>query len=163
MYEEPYYGCAGGCARCPRRGRCGASRPADNPAAADAGSAAPKLSDHATLEDFLQANPGQGVVRIQAFRGEQSIPVENVRVVISHQLDGKAHVFFQGSTDASGLIDPIALPAPKAEEPSPETPPAYASYRLQAEHPAFWPLDTTVDVYDGLKTVQPVALRLRLE
>ncbi|MCI8525519.1 MAG: hypothetical protein HFF17_06270 [Oscillospiraceae bacterium] len=181
MYQEPYYGCSGGCANCPRRSGCLAAQrpqaavpapaadpdtqmPPDNVAAAEAGNTVSGGAADASLDAFLQANPGEGVVRIQAFRGDQSIPVENVRVVISRTLGGKAHVFFRGDTNASGIIDPIVLPAPaRAGSLHPGVPHPYATYDLRAEHAGFLPLETTVDVYPNIKTVQPVTMRLRLE
>ena len=190
MYSEPYYGCAGGCANCPRRSRCmawqaqtaldaaadtaaaalaaetaaQADAAADNDGAAAIGDTRPDAAEDATLSSFLQANPDEGTLRVQVFRGDQSIPVENVRVVISRRLGGQDHVFFQGSTNASGIIDPIVLPVPsRTLSLRPGEPHPYATYDLRAAHPQFQPLETTVDVYQGVKTVQPIQLRLRME
>lgn len=73
-------------------------------------------ADEPELNEFLAENPDQGILRIQAFRGNQAIPVENVHVVISRPMDGGNHIFFEGDTDSSGLIDPIPLPGANREQ-----------------------------------------------
>lgn len=157
MYQEPYYGCGNGCANCPRRAACTAA-PSQSPAAADAAPAA-----DGSLDAFLRANPDTGTVRIQAFRGNQAIPVENVRITVSRRIGDQDHTFFVGTTDASGILDPIALPAPsRALSQAPGDPRPYAVYDLRAEHPLFAPLVTTVEVFQNVKTVQPVQLRLKM-
>ena len=94
MPTESYYPCSAGCANCPRRQQCAVSSP---------------------LEVFLQENPYRGLLRIQAFRGPQTFPVQGVAVTVSHAFsDGSEYVFFTGTTDESGIIDAISLrrPAP---------------------------------------------------
>ena len=63
------------------------------------------------LTAFLQENHQRGVLRIQAFRGQQSIPMEGVRVSVSRPMDERLFLFFEDRTDASGIIDSIVLPA----------------------------------------------------
>lgn len=116
------------------------------------------------LTAFLQENHQRGVLRLQAFRGQQSIPMEGVRVSVSRPMDERLFLFFEGRTDASGIIDSIVLPAPpRGQSLSPGQPDPSATYRLHAELPQYLPLDTTVDIYEGVKTVQPIQLRLRME
>ena len=152
MNMEPYYGCSGGCAHCPRMRQCqGTGTPAEVPAQEPG-----KMS----LEQFLRENPDQGILRIQAFRGPQSIPVEGVKVTVSRQLDGGEHVFFAGTTDNSGLIDPIVLPAPaRSQSLRPDDANPSATYTVRAEHPQFQPQEITVNLYQGIKTVQPLQLK----
>ena len=116
------------------------------------------------LTAFLQENHQQGALRIQAFRGQQSIPMEGVRVSVSRVMDDRLFLFYEGRTDASGIIDSIVLPAPPRDQSlHPGELDPSASYRLHAELPQYLPLDTNVDIYEGVKTVQPIQLRLRLE
>lgn len=149
MQTNSYYGCSGGCANCPRMRQCQAAAQAVQPAG------------ETPLEAFLRANPDQGVLRVQAFRGPQSIPMENVRVTVSRQLGDEDHVFFEGTTDRSGLIDPIRLPAPsRSQSLSPGDANPSATYTVRAELPGYVPQETVVDIYQGIKTVQPVQLRM---
>ena len=159
MHQE-YYGCSGGCRNCPRMRQCmQAAVPAMVVAEAPA-----QPADEPELNEFLAENPDQGILRIQAFRGNQAIPVENVHVVISRPMDGGTHIFFEGDTDCSGLIDPIPLPAPNREQSlHPGALHPFASYEMRAEHPQFLPQSTTVDLYQDIKTVQPVQQQLRTE
>lgn len=115
----------------------------------------------AGLSEFLAENSGTGTLRIQAFRADQAVPLPSVKITISKELDGTPQVFFQGVTDASGVLDGITLPAPprsESQEPGQEDP--YATYLLRAELAPFAPLETPVDVFQGIKTVQPVQLYL---
>ena len=143
MQEETFRGCSGGCANCPRMQQCMASQ--------------------TPLEAFLRANPDRGILRIQAFRGPQSIPVEGVKVTVRRDFDdGTSHVFYEGTTDESGLIDPIALPAPdRSQSLSPGDANPSATYLVRAEHPDFETVDATVDLYPGIKTVQPIQQQLK--
>ena len=143
MQEETFRGCSGGCANCPRMQQC--------------------MAAETPLQAFLRINPDRGVLRIQAFRGPQSIPVEGVHVTVSRDFDdGSSHIFYEGDTDESGLIDPITLPAPdRSQSLSPGDANPSATYTVRAEHPDFQPVEATVDLYQGIKTVQPIQLRLK--
>ena len=81
--------CSGGCANCPRRKQCAAApqpveptAPAAPPTTPTTPPAAPTApsSENAALEDFLKENPSRSVLRVQAFRGNQAIPVQGVDV-----------------------------------------------------------------------------------
>ena len=167
--------CSGGCANCPRRKQCAAAAPQPvepttpaapptTPATPPAAPVAPS-SENAALEDFLKENPSHGVLRVQAFRGNQAIPVKGVDVTVSRRLrDGTNYVFYTGTTDESGLVDAIALPAPERQQSvEPGEPHPDAAYQLVACHPEFETVTATVNIFPGIKTVQPVQLQLREE
>ena len=141
MPTESYYPCSAGCANCPRRRQCAVSSP---------------------LEVFLQENPYRGLLRIQAFRGPQTFPVQGVAVTVSHAFsDGSEYVFFTGTTDESGIIDAISLPAPaRANSMSPDQPNPDAVYIVRAQADGFVPMEALVDIFQDIQTVQPVQLRL---
>ena len=165
--------CSGGCANCPRRKQCAAAAPQPvepttpaapptTPATPPAAPVAPS-SENAALEDFLKENPSRGVLRVQAFRGNQAIPVKGVDVTVSRRLrDGTNYVFYTGTTDESGLVDAIALPASERQQSvEPGEPHPDAAYQLVARHPEFETVTATVNIFPGIKTVQPVQLQLR--
>ena len=124
-----------------------------------------ELLENAALEDFLKENPSRSVLRVQAFRGNQAIPVQGVDVTVSRKLrDGTNYVFYTGTTDESGLVDAIALPAPERQQSvEPGEPHPDAAYQLVARHPEFETVTATVNIFPGIKTVQPVQLQLREE
>ena len=166
MNNETYYGCSGGCRNCPRLRQCKAAARTAVPAMAetDSGTVWEPTHEPAGLSEFLSENPEHGILRIQAFRGDQAIPLPNVHITVYKELDGQTHTFFEGDTDESGLIDGIRLPAPaRSGSTHPGASDPYATYRLAAEHPQFQPLNTTVDIFQNIKTVQPVQLQLRTE
>ena len=116
------------------------------------------------LAEFLTENSQTGVLRIQAYRAEQALPLPNVKITVSKVLDGQPQVFFQGVTDVSGVLDGITLPAPprlESQEPGQQDP--YATYLLRAELVSFQTMEVPVDVFQGIKTVQPVQLYLGRE
>lgn len=65
-----------------------------------------------TYQEFLNQNPAKGTLKIQAFTARQALPVPGVHVIVSKRIGDENHVFFEGTTDESGLIDDITLPAP---------------------------------------------------
>ncbi|MFI3313793.1 MAG: hypothetical protein R3Y62_07885 [Eubacteriales bacterium] len=116
------------------------------------------------LETFLENHPRAGTLRIQAFRGNQVMPVPGVDVTVSRDFDGKTKVFFRGKTNESGIIDPILLPGAKPGETlAPEGAQSTATYSMTATHPDYETLVTVVDIFQDIKTVQPVALHLNME
>ena len=115
----------------------------------------------AALMEFKKDNPEKGTLRVQAFRGNKVLPVANVYVKVSKVLDGKPYVFFEGETDASGIIDPIILPAPpKAFSLDPSSERKAATYLLQAEHPQFLPIEKEVCIYPDIKSIQQLLMNL---
>lgn len=76
--------------------------------------------------------------------------------------DGTSHVFYEGTTDESGLIDPIVLPAPdRSQSLSPGVDNPSATYEVLAKLAGFEPVESTVDLYQGIKTVQPIQLQVK--
>jgi len=138
----------------------------DAPTASGSGepAAAPQTAPSGSpdMDQFLAENTEQGVLRVQAFRGRQAIPVPGVRVTVLCPLAGGDVVLFQGETDESGILDPIYLPAPQAAQSlSPGGREPGASYTLLAEVPGFVPFRGTVMIFPGIKTVQPIQLQLQ--
>ena len=123
---------------------------------------APNSAPNSAMDEYLEKYCEQGILRIQAFRGQQAIPVEGVHVTVRCPIGGDQMVFFEGSTDSSGIIDPILLPAPKPETSlSPDLSDPCSEYEIIAEHPDFETLTSNVMVFPGVKTIQPLQMRLK--
>lgn len=113
-----------------------------------------------TYEQFLQQNHKTGSLKIQAFTGDQAIPVSNVTVVISKKFGNNERVFYTAKTNEDGIIDGITLPAPDKNismSPSEELP--YADYDIKANHPSFQDQSYPgIPIFDGVKSIQPIKL-----
>ena len=64
-------------------------------------------------QDFIGQNPSQGSLRIRAYAASQAIPISGLKVVISTDFLDNKIIFFEGTTNESGIIDGIKLPAPR--------------------------------------------------
>lgn len=115
-----------------------------------------------TYAEFLQKNPYRGGLKIQAFRGNQAFPVPDVRVRVSRRFSDGERVFFEGVTDANGIIDGIELPAPSRQDSlTPDGPLSTAVYDLRADHPLYQPIAVQLAVYEGTTAIQPLRLLLK--
>ena len=61
---------------------------------------------------FAKQNSDVGYLKVQAFMADQAIPIPDVEILITKEIEGNIVVFFRGYTDSSGIIDNITLPAP---------------------------------------------------
>ena len=62
---------------------------------------------------FLNDNPGKGNLRIRAYVANEALPIEGLKISVSTIRDNVKIVFFEGSTDNSGMIETISLPTPE--------------------------------------------------
>ena len=115
-----------------------------------------------SYEDFLAENRGVGALKIQAYRARGAYPVPGVRVVISREFKGGDKVLFSGVTNESGVIDGIELPSPpRINSLEFDSPDKVAVYKLKATSPQYEELTRSVEIFDGVKTVQPLAMQLK--
>ncbi len=116
----------------------------------------------ADFEDFMRENSGKGSVRLQAFRGEQAFPVPGVSARISRRIGDVDYIFFEGETDESGIIDGIELPAPPIENSTEYGKPnKTAVYLLTVKKNGFDTIERLLELYDGIKTIQPLRMTQR--
>ena len=124
----------------------------------DSDGAEPFYADYGA---FIAENSSSGLLKIQAFRGDQVYPVEGVEVKLAKDFADGEYIFFEDATDADGIIDGIELPAPPVENSlSPGLPDRYATYSLYVYHPSYGESEHTVDIFEGIKTVQPLRLNV---
>ncbi len=64
-------------------------------------------------QEFLEQNPANGYLKIRANAASSAIPIEGLKVVINTIFEDNKIVFFEGVTDASGMIEKLTLPAPR--------------------------------------------------
>ena len=121
-----------------------------------------EVSDRRTLSDYLKENSSKGILKIQAYLARGAYPVPGVKVTVSEDFNDGEHIFFSGVTDESGLIDGIELPAPpRINSLEFDAPDKVAVYKLRAELPGYETLDRAVEIFDGIKTIQPLAMQLK--
>lgn len=109
---------------------------------------------------FLNENPAQGMLKIQAFTARQTLPVPGAHIIVSKRIGDENHVFFEGTTDESGIIDGITLPAPeRASSEKPFQPHPFTLYDIHADHPAYRQKNLHYGaIFDGIKSIQPIDL-----
>lgn len=105
-------------------------------------------------KNFLLKNSGKGNLKIRAYAANEALPINNLRVVISTMIDNNKVIFFEGSTDSSGMIETISLPAPKRD-----------SNNLLVPNTINYEIDTflgdneqvfNVNMYDGICVLQNI-------
>ena len=110
-------------------------------------------------EDFLKENNRRGYLKIQAFSGRQSYPIEGVGVVVTRDFDDGQVLFFEGVTDQNGIIDGIELPAPPRENSLVFlNPDKTAEYDVTAVFEGIEPQKSRVQIYEGITSIQPILI-----
>ena len=90
-----------------------------------------KFQQSKIYEDFANANPSQGYLKIRAYAANQAIPISNVKIVVSKTINNDKIIFFEGTTNSSGIIERITLPAPKLD-PNNLDVPTPTTYNIEA-------------------------------
>lgn len=117
-----------------------------------------------TYDAFLRRNTALGTLKVQASRAQNALPTEGVRISVIGRFDDARVLFFDGVTDADGLITGITLPAPpKAASLQAEDAQRGALYQVFASHPDFEPDIYEAEIFEGITSILPVTLRLPRE
>ena len=118
--------------------------------------------EYANYESFVAENSRSGRLKIQANRGQMAYPVPGVRIIISKRFADGEYTFFSGLTDENGIIDNIELPAPPRDNSLNFIMPDKAAvYQLRTLNPEHDDVDRQIEIFEGIKTVQPLSLTLR--
>lgn len=64
-------------------------------------------------QNYLIKNPSVGYLKIRASAANSAVPISGLKVVVSKIIENNVVIFFEGSTDSSGVIENISLPVPK--------------------------------------------------
>lgn len=121
-------------------------------------------TEYESYTDFIRENSRRGMLKVQASRAEQSIPVSGVKIRVSKDIGGREYVFFEGYTDRNGIIDGVELPAPpRGNSLSSSLPDKTVTYLLNADIPSYLPIAIDINVYEGIKTIQPLSMMLEVE
>ena len=128
-------------------------------------SAFPTLpTDAIPYDEFLRRNTAEGKLKVQASRAQGALPTAGVRISVISRFSDARVLFFDGVTDADGIIDGIILPAPPAAQSlQADTARRGAVYQVFANHPDFEPQVYEIEIFDGITAILPVALQLPRE
>ncbi len=112
-------------------------------------------------QEYIDENKGRGALKIQASVARDAFPIKDVFVDISMIYKGKRYSIYTDTTDSSGIVDKIVLPAkPGSESQNPQTAEnSDTVYLVSAYHPGFETVtDCPVLIYDKVETILPIAL-----
>jgi len=114
---------------------------------------------HPAEEEVLPG--GRGALKVQVFASDGAYPIANTRVAVFRSVGGRNRLLHDCLTDVNGLAENLLLPAP---DPLPAAQgPAFASYGVLVEHPAYLrSVFPQVAVYDGVESIKPVFLLPKL-
>lgn len=120
--------------------------------------------EYADYASFISDNSKTGRLKIQANRGQMAYPVPGVRVIITKRFSDGEYTFFSGLTDENGIIDNIELPAPPRDNSlNFILPDKAATYYLRTLNSEYEDMERQIEIFEGIKTVQPLSLSLRKE
>ena len=104
--------------------------------------------------NYLKDNPSTGFLRIRAYTANEAMPIKNLKVIVSKEIDNYKIIFFEGDTDESGLIENISLPAPKLISNNLEAPPK-ATYDIEAIYNNLSKI-YKANIYENIHVVQNI-------
>jgi len=61
---------------------------------------------------FMQENTGTGNLHIKVSFANQALPISNLKVVVSKEIENYNVIFHEGVTNSSGLVGKLPLPTP---------------------------------------------------
>ena len=114
-----------------------------------------------SYEEFLRTHPGRGKLKVQVSTARGTFPVAGALVEVTKSFDGVERVLYKNVTDPSGIVNRMFLPALPVDYSRQESTAedSGTQYQVSVYHPAFMPLrGNTVEIYDGIETILPVAL-----
>ncbi|MBE6989526.1 MAG: hypothetical protein E7426_02105 [Ruminococcaceae bacterium] len=113
-------------------------------------------------ELFQRAHPGRGKLRVQVSTARGTFPVPGALVEVTRDFGGVRRMLYKNTTNTSGIVERLVLPALPADysQYEPTAGNSGTEYQVSVYHPAFVPLvDSTVEIYDRIETILPVALQ----
>ena len=106
-------------------------------------------------QDFLDKNPGKGNLKIRAYAASEALPISGLHVVVSTIFENQVIIFFDGYTDASGMVPNISLPAAKLDLDN-LVAPVPTIYSIVASFDSLEKQEYVVQMYDSVCVVQNI-------
>lgn len=113
-------------------------------------------AEYESFDEFLNANPKNGFLRVRSFAADEAMPIPNARVVVTCRINNSPHVFYDQLTDSNGVVFGLLLPAPdKGLSSYPTALRPYALYDVEVSHPDFVSVFFKgILIFDGIETIQ---------
>ena len=105
-------------------------------------------------KNFMIENTGRGILNIRASFANQALPITNLKVVVSKEIENYNVIFYEGVTNISGLIGKISLPTLPKENNDLIAPKA-TTYKITALYNNR-EYTYVVNMYDGIYVVQNI-------
>ncbi len=105
-------------------------------------------------KNFMNENTGRGNLNIRASFANQALPITNLKVVVSKEIENYNVTFYEGVTNISGIIGKISLPTPPKEKDD-LVAPKTTTYKITAVYNNR-EYTYTVNMYDGICVVQNI-------
>lgn len=112
-------------------------------------------------DDYITNYPGRGSLKIQISAANEAFPIKDVEVNVAMIYQGVRYSLYTDSTDSSGIVDNIVLPARAMDLIlAPETSDAdEAHYLVSLYHPSFNAIiDKVITIYDRIETILPITM-----
>ncbi len=110
-------------------------------------------------DDFKRKNPLLGMIKIQVSTASSSLPLEGVKIEIYKDIGEFDVLFFSGITNSSGIIDSIALPAPKKVPMGSIEIPEYSIYTMNVQKEGFESLrNHSFAVFGDVEVLQNIVM-----
>lgn len=107
-------------------------------------------------KQFIASNPSEGYLKIRAYTASQALPISNLSIIVSKNIGNNTIIFYEGTTNSSGIIEKITLPAPK-QNTDDMIAPISTTYDIKA---IYQPDNTTttykINIYDRIYVVQTI-------
>lgn len=119
-----------------------------------------KMYSSENYPEFALENSKTGILKVQVSGANQAFPLSDVEVEIWKEINGDKVVFFKGTTDNSGIIDNIILPAkPSKKDVEEASDIIYTSYILTITYPKNNVTKSyEIGIFDDLKVIQPIRI-----
>lgn len=103
---------------------------------------------------YMDENSGRGNLNIKASFANQAMPITNLRVVVSKEIENINVIFYEGITNISGIIGKISLPTPPLNNDDLVVPEMIV-YKITAIYNN-QEYSYNVNMYDGICVVQNI-------
>ena len=111
-----------------------------------------------TYKQFIEENPTIGNLRIRAYAAGGAIPIEGLKITVRKIIDNTNIIFFEGTTNNSGIIDRIQLPAPKLANNNLDIP-NKTTYDIIATYPKEnLTYNYKINIYEDIYVVQNIGI-----
>ena len=112
---------------------------------------------------FLSENPSRGYLNIRAYAASQAIPISGLKIIVSTEIGDNKIIFFEGSTNSSGVITGISLPAPKLTSDNLDAP-SKTTYDIQAIYtPDNISRFYKINMYENVSVIQNISVNPDME